>query len=258
MTRIMPMLVLVAAGLVSVGAQAQQPDIDSIITGACERDSITRAEIGAMTMNAESYSRKLGGDGAVKEEKKFLKSYAFKGKLFKEEFREYYLDGKLQDESELKKQVAESNERRRKGRSRDASINPMEPFYPENRGKYVFTLTGKELQHGCVSYHIVADCLVEDENLYEGDFWFEVNWLNLVHAEFHPAKMPTTIKMLDMTKSYGPVEYGYWLPVGFHLRGKGQAMLFIKFNFEVEERYSGHKIHVGLTDDFFTEGIIED
>jgi len=36
MTRIMPMLVLVAAGLVSAAAQAQQPDIDSIITGACD------------------------------------------------------------------------------------------------------------------------------------------------------------------------------------------------------------------------------
>jgi hypothetical protein len=233
--------------------QEKQLDIEEVIAGACERDSIRRAEVGDLTMLAESYSRKLTGDGEVKEEKKFFKNYYFKDSLFKVEFLEYYLEDELQDEKELEKQIAEAIERRKKGRSRDASINPIEPFYPENRQHYRFSMPGIEKQHGCICYHIVAECLVEDENLFEGDYWFEVNWLNLAHTEFRPAKMPSKIKQMDMTMSYAPVEEGYWLPVGFHLRGRGKVLVFIKFNFEVEEKYSKHKINVGLADDFFAE-----
>jgi hypothetical protein len=237
----------------AVGRCQNDLDIEEVITGAYTRDSLTRSEIGVMMMEAESYSRSLKGDGEVKEEKKFLKNYYIKDTLIKAEFLEYYLDSELQDEKELQKQIKEARERREKGRNRDASINPMTPFYPENREHYLFSMPGVEKQHGCICYHVKAECQIEDEDLLEGDFWFEVNDLNLVHAEFHPAKMPSKIKQLDMKKSYAPVEYGYWLPVGFHLRGRGKVMIFIKFNFEVEERYSKHKINVEVPDDFFVE-----
>ena len=228
-------------------------EIEEVIAGACLRDSITRAEVGAMTMKAESYSRKLSSDGRVEEEKKFLKDYYFKDTLFKETYNEYYLDGQKQSDEELQSQIKEAAERRRKGRSRDASIRPLAPFYPENRGHYVFSMPGVEMQHGCVCYHIKADCRADDENLLEGDYWFEVNNLNLVYAEFRPARMPSKIRQLDMTMSYAPVEHGYWLPVGFHLVGRGKVLVFIKFNFEVEEKYSQHRVFVDLTDDFFRE-----
>jgi len=251
----MRMLWLVMAALVCAGAGWSQEslEIEQIIEGAYRRDSTTRAEIGAMTMEAESFVRNLKGSGDVKEEKRFTKTYYFKDTLFKAEFHEYYRDGELQDEKELQKEIEEAEERCRKGRNRDASVNPMEPFYPENRQHYVFTLAGRVLQHGNVCYRVIAECLKEDENLFEGEYFFEVNWLNLVHVRFHPARMPSKIKMLDMIKNFAPVEHGYWLPVGFKLRGKGQVLLFIKFNFEVEERYSGHKINVGLPDEFFAE-----
>jgi hypothetical protein len=227
--------------------------IEQIVDAAYRRDSVTRADIGVMKIQAESYVRSLKGSGEVKEEKKFIKTYYLKDSLFRAEFHEYYRDGEPQNEKELQKEIEEAKERRRKGRNRDASINPMEPFYPENRQHYIFTLAGRESRHSCQCYHVIAECLVEDENLLEGDYWFEVNGLNLVHTEFHPSKMPSKIKMLDMVKSCAPVEHGYWLPVGFRLRGKGQVLLFIKFNFEVEERYTGHKINVEVPDDFFAE-----
>jgi len=217
-------------------------DVDQIIRGAITQDSITRAEAGAWEMDAVSYVRKLGGDDEVKEEKKFLKTYYFRDSLFKAVFHEYYRDGELQSQKELDKEIQEAAERRRKGRGRDASVNPMEPFYPE-----------KELTHGCIAYHIIADCLEDDENLFEGDFWFEINHLNLLHAEFRPAKLPSKIKMLEMIKDYAPVEAGYWLPVGFRLHGKGQVLLLIKFNFAVEERYSRWEIDRDLPDTFFEE-----
>lgn len=245
--------------VVVAGAQEEgHLEIDQVIAGGVQRDSINRAEVKDMTMEAVSYSRSLTGDGEVKEEKKFIKNYFFKDSLFKVEFLEYYKDSVLQDDKELQKEIKEAAERRAKGRNRDASINPMEPFYPENRQHYRFSMPGVEVKRGCVVYHVVAECMIEDENLYEGDFWFEVKWLNLIYAEFHPAKMPSKIKQLDMIKSFAPVEHGYWLPTGFSLRGRGKVLMFIKFNFEVEERYSKHEINVGLTDEFFAEDDDED
>ena len=235
-----------------VRGQSDLP-IEKVIEGAYLRDSTTRAEVGAMTMRAESYSRKLDGDGRVEQEKEFIKEYYFKDSLFKEEYLEYYLDGQRQSDKELQKQIKEAEERRKKGRNRDASIRPLEPFYPENREHYSFSMPGVEMQHGCVTYHVVAECREKDENMLEGDYWFEVNYLNLVHTEFHPSKMPSKIKQLDMTMSFAPVEHGFWLPVGFHLIGRGKVFFLIKFNFEVEEKYSQYKVFVDLSDDFFTE-----
>lgn len=249
---VLPMIVALVTCASVAGAQ-DSLDVDQIIRNAVRQDSLMRAEIGAWEMDAVSYVRKLGGNDEVKEEKKFLKTYYFEDSLFKVVFHEYYLNGVQQDQKELDKQIREAAERRKKGRNRDASVNPMEPFYPENRGKYIFTLAGKELTHGCIAYHIIAECLEEDEDLYEGDFWFEINHLNLLRAEFRPARLPSKLKMLEMTKNYAPVEAGYWLPVGFRLHGKGQVLLFIKFNFAVEERYSKWEIKLDLPDTSFEE-----
>ena len=228
-------------------------DLEEVIPGVYVRDSITRAEIGVMSMDVESYVRSLKGDGEVKEEKQYARKYFIQDTLLKIEFINYYKDGVLQDEEELQKQIKAERDRRKQGRNRDASVNPLQPFFPQNRQYYAFSMPGIERQHGCVCYHVVADCLVDNEDMLEGDYWIEVNHLNLVHAEFRPARMPSKIQQLDMTKSYAPVEYGYWLPVGFHLIGRGKVLIFIKFNFEVEEKYLRHKIHVEVADDFFVE-----
>jgi hypothetical protein len=227
--------------------------LEQVVDSVYKRDSITRAEVGDMVMDAESYSRKLSSDGAVKEEKKFFKTYYFKGPLVKTVFHEFYLDGVRQDDKALQEQIKDDAERRRKGRARDASVDPLLPFHPENRSQYAFTLVSVEQKHGCICYHVTADCLIDDESKFEGDYWIETKWLNLVHAEFHPADLPTGLKSLELQKSYAPVEHGYWLPIGLQVRGKGQVLLFIKFNFAVEELYSKHKINTGLTDDFFKE-----
>jgi len=255
-------LVIIIAGLaIGIGINplmAQDLELEDVIDGAMRRDSITRAEVGAMKADVESYVRSLEGDGEVKEEKKFIKTYYYKDSLFKVEFHEYYKDGEQQSEKDMRKEAEKAAERRAEGSNRDASVDPRQPFYPENRQHYAFTMPGIEMQHGCVCYHVEADCLMEDEDFLEGDYWFEINDLNLVHAEFRPAKMPSKIKQMDMTKSYAPLEHGYWLPVGFYLRGRGQALIFFKFNFEVQEIYSLYKINLGLDDDFFKEDGDED
>lgn len=250
---------LVLLGCLAAFAAADDSlDIEQVIDGVYARDSLMHADIHDLTMTAVSYSRKLDGDGESKEEKKFVKTYSFKGDRFRVVFSEYWLDGEKQDAKKLAEQVKEAEDRRRKGRTHDASIDPMRLFSPENRGHYRFSMPGIEKKRGYDCYHIVADCMVEDEDLLEGDFWVETDGLNPVYVEFHPAKMPSKIKQLDMQRSFVRHESGYFLPEGFYLLGRGKVMIFIKFNFEVEEQYSEYVINGGLSDAIFQEAEDED
>lgn len=255
----MHIVVSVLAVVLMAGvACAQDATADEIVQGAYERDSAMHAAISDLTMTAESYSRKLSGDGEVKEEKKFLKTYYFMRPLFKVDFHEYILDGVKQDEKKLDEQIKEAKERRKKGRTRDATIDPLKLFYPDARGDYTFELIGVEQKEGVSCYHIIADCQLEDDKLLEGEFWFTTEGFNPVHAEFHPAKMPSAIKRLNMKRTYAKAVDGWWLPKYFYLRGNGKVMIFIKFNFEVEEYYADYKINSGLDDSFFKEAEDED
>lgn len=228
-------------------------DIEEVIENAYQADNSFRAETADFSMMVESYARSLKGDGEVKEEKKFLKKYYYRGNLFKQEFLEFYLDGEKQDAKELAEQVKVARERKKKGRSRDGSINCLKPFYPEQRVDYLFSMPGVEKKNGYECYHIIAVCRVEDDQLLEGDYWFETENQNLVYAKFRPAKMPSKIKNLDMEMEYGPTDDGAWLPKRFYLKGNGKVLIFIKFRFEVEEFFTDHKFNTGLTDEFFQE-----
>lgn len=227
-----------------------EPDIEKIVDGAYLRDSLNRAIMDDITFSAESYSRKLKGNGEVKEEKKYFKTYYFKDTLFRAEFLEYSKNGEKQSEKDLQKQIEDLE---KKGHLRDVTINPLRPFYPDARSDYRFNLLGVESKADYSCYHVTVECLIEDKELYEGDYWLETTNLNLVTAQFHPSKLPGPIKQLDMEMSYAPLDDGYWLPRRFHLFGRGRVMLFIKFNFEVEESYSDHLVNSGLTKDFFQE-----
>jgi len=244
--------------LVPLDGAVELPSVDDIIEAAYFRDSTQRAAINDLTIAAESYSRKLGGDDKVKEEKKFFKTYYFKDTLFKSEFHEYFKDGEKQSEKDLLKEVDEAKERREKGRSRDASVRPLLPFYPEHRGNYEFNLIGTETKQDRDCYLVEARSLIEDENLLEGYYWIEMENYNLAYTEFHPAKLPGPIKQLDMQMTYAPVSGDYWLMERFYMYGRGKVAIFIKFYFEVEELYSDYRINTGLADDIFKEVDHED
>ncbi|MDD4051836.1 MAG: hypothetical protein PHR28_08065 [candidate division Zixibacteria bacterium] len=243
----------VLAALTAPPARSQTIETEIIVDGVYLRDSTQRAQIKDMTMSVESYSRKLTGDGAIKEEKEFLKTDYMKDTLFRANFHEFYLDSVRQDSAALAGQARDDADRRREGRFRDANINPTEVFYPSHRSNYEFTLKGTETKEGRACYHIVADCLVDKDSLLEGEYWYETEGMNLVYAEFRPARLRGALKQLDMQMWYAPGPDGYWLPMKFHLLGRGRAMLVIKFNFEVAERYFDHKVNTGLTESFFKE-----
>ncbi len=228
-------------------------DIEQVIEKAYQVDHSFRTETADFTMMVESISKSLKGDGSVKEEKRFIKKYYYKSDLFKQEFLEFYLDGEKQDDGELADQVKAAKDRKKKGRGRDGSINCLKPFYPDQRTDYLFSMPGVEKKKGYDCYHIIADCRLEDDQLLEGDYWFETENLHIVYAEFRPAKMPSKIKNLEMEMEYAPIGDGVWLPKRFHLKGNGKVMIFIKFRFEVDETFSDYQLNSGLTDDMFKE-----
>jgi hypothetical protein len=240
-------------GLTAATALSRTMEIETIVDGVYLRDSTQRAQIHDLTMTVESYSRKLTADGEVKEEKKFLKTDYLKDTLFQVHFHQYFLNGIRQDDAALLKEARADADRRRRGRSRDVNFNPVEVFYPEKRSNYEFTLKGVETREGYACYHIIADCLVEKDSLIEGEYWFETEGLNPACVQFHPAKLPNPLKQLDMEMWYAPDDAGRWLPIKFQLLGRGKVMLFIKFNFEVDEKYFDHRINTGLSESFFKE-----
>ncbi len=247
------LLTLLAIVLLALPVSGQDLTVDEIINNVYERDSQMHEAITDLTMTAESFARKLSGDGDIKEEKKFIKTYYFKRSDFKIEFLEFYLDGIKQDDKALAEQIEDAKDRRKKGRVRDASIDPLTVFGPDKRADYDFTLIGVETKEGVECYHVLAACNLENDKMLEGDFWFTTDGFNPVHIEFRPSKMPSKIKKLDMKRTYAEAVNGWWLPKKFYLRGNGKVMIFIKFNFAVEEYYSGYKINSGLDSEFFKE-----
>ena len=247
------LVILLPLLIVAAAASTHGATIDEIVTMAYTADSTKHAQISDLTMMVESYTRKLDGDDKVKEEKRFLKKYYYRDSRFHEQLLEYYLENERQDQKALEDQIKDNNERRKKGRMRDASIDPMKLFYPDRRGDYDFALIGDETREGYDCWHITADCNVEDENMMEGDFWIEKQGGNVAYCDFHPAKMPSKIKNLDMQRQFIPTESGFWLPTYFHLKGNGKVMIFIKFNFEVEEYYQDYDINTGFDDAIFEE-----
>ena len=264
MSRLSKALLIIAIlsfGLISAG---DLPDIEDLVHDIYLRDSLQKSDIGDLTVSAISFSRKLSGKDEVKEEKRFIKKYFFKDTLFREEVLEFYLDGKLQDQENLDDQVRKAKKKREKGQMRDASMNPLEPFVLYKQKMHEFALISVEAKNGYDCYHIGVRGKKSDPDILEGDYWFEINGLNPVYAEFHPTKLPGPIKQLDMQMSYAPVNKPspngdnatvdqYWLPSRFHLYGRGRVLLFIKFRFEVEETYSNPIFDCNLDESFFME-----
>jgi hypothetical protein len=255
------LLLLCAVFLFSSAATfGQEPEIDNIVAGIYVRDSVVDDAITDMSMTALVYSRKLDGDGSIKEEDRFYKTYYFKDSLYKVDYAEYVLPGSdvtPDEEAKLQKKAAErakeARKRRKKGRARDANIDALRPFAPGVRSYYRYALVGIEELDGLPCYHVTAQTDSQDVTFYVGDWWFETESLNPVYARFTSSKLPSKMSIFDMEMNWMPTSTGYWLPGRFYVHGKGQVLILIKFHFEGEEIFSDYKINQGYPDSFFRE-----
>lgn len=219
------------------------------------------AEVMYITYDAEYIEGETEKDGTFKEEFRFIKKvrvkYLADTSLIDEEYLEFYKDGKLMDEEKLENEAKDRIEKKEKRKAKDISFSMLEPFYDENRELYDIKYNGimSETVDDYTCYHFKVKAKEEDEQLINGDFYFDVETFNPVRVDFSPAKlvkkMMFKMKEMSMSISYGPVDGFYWLPKKFEISGKGKAMFFIGVSFSGAEYYRNPVINEEGAEKYF-------
>lgn len=233
--------------------------IDRIVT--LERRQM--ADVKYITYDAEYVEGENNDEGIFKEKVRLIKKiyvkYLSDTSLIHEEYIEFYKDGKLQDENKLKKEAKDRIEKKQKRKTRDVSFSMIEPFYPENRDLYEITYAGIEKDNieGYTCYHFKVIALEEDEQLINGDFYFDTETFNPVKIDFSPAKlvkkMMFKMNEMKMSVTYGPADNFYWLPIRFDITGKGKAMFLIGVKFSGTEYYHNPVINDPDAEKYFED-----
>lgn len=241
-----------------VSSQTTEEGIDpeALIDQILLVDKAQRDAISDLVMDAELVEGKRDENGELQEKERFIKKIYIKylkdTTLYHEEYLEYYKNGELQDQKELKKQARERAEQRRKRHTRNVAFPMLSPFYKENRDKYQIDYVGvaPEKINGLVCHRFTVTAKVEGPDMINGDYYFDAEGFHLVQVDFQPAKLTKKLmfrlSQLDMSVTYQPVIDDYWLPVRFEIQGKGRAALLFGVNFAAVEYYTNHQINVGL------------
>ncbi len=266
---------LLALALTAVwmsGAAAAQNsqgiDPDAIIDQILTVDSIQKAHLQDVVMEAELLEGKMKDNGELEIKKRFVKDVYIKyfpdTAWYYAKYKEYYEDGKQKSEDDLRKAARERKKKKEERKGRDISFPILSPFYPEHRDNYEITYEGvtDELIDGYACHHFRVDSKVEDDEHINGDFYFEAESFHLVRADFAPAELTrkTMFKLdrLDMSLRFEPLNDDIWLPARFDIVGKGKAALFFGVNFAGTEVYRNPRINTGLADSLFQQTVEQD
>ena len=247
------------------------PPIDSIIQKVLLTHQTAMAELSDLTLDIDSYERRLDGDGNVKETAKLVKKGHLKrvegGKfLYCEDYNEYYINGERQDQKSLKKITKERLNRKKKSRSKDLSFDITTPLEPQFREIYDIVdqgLSEKEIEgYPC----FLLSATVNDNNtagkimdtLANYLFYIDTLSYQIVKVDFEPARLISKLffkfKLLKMSISFAPYDSALWLPSHFHIDGRAKAAFFVGVNFEGEEFFKNPVINSGLDDSLFKSG----
>ncbi len=220
-------------------------------------------KINDLNIDAVMFERRTNSKGEIKEEKKFIKKiYAQKindSLRVHMDFLEYYKDGEIQPEDELREEYEEKMERQKKGNRRDISTDITEPLKPDMRPLYDIEYKGlaDTLINGYTCHIIRVDAREEADSLINCTYYIDTATFNVVRAEFEPADLPGglmfSLKTMQMNINYAPVTDSLWLTRKFTLEGHGKAALFVGVHFEMEETYGGYAINRGIPDSIFIE-----
>ena len=224
-------------------------------------DSRQREAVRDVVFDVEALEGKMEDDDQFVEEAKFIKKiylkYLMDTTLIHEEYLEYFESGELQPEKKMREQADERLEKKQKRKSKDISYSMLTPFYPENRELYDISYEGvaPDLINGHRCHHFHVKATKDDDQLINGEFYFETDGFNLVQVDFTPAKlvkkMMFKLKKLDMRLQFEQVKEGFWLPFQFDIEGKGKAALFVGVNFAGTEYYRNPVINGGIEDSIF-------
>jgi len=224
-------------------------------------DSVQRSLVNDIVFDAEYVEREDKGDKGIKEKVRLVKKIYVRfdedTALYHEEFLEYYKDGELKSEKDLRKEAKKRREQKVKRKGKDMTYPILRPFHDEYRDRYDITYVGLEDEmEGCdPCHHFRVHALEEVDSLVNGDFYFESSTFHLVRVDFSPAKLVKKtmfrLKELKLSMLCDEVADDIWLPVQFDVRGKGKAALFFGVNFAGTEYYRNPVINSGLDDSLF-------
>lgn len=236
-------------------------DPEALIERILATDQLQRDYLEDVTFSAEYVEREDKGDDGFREKVRFVKEvyvkYFADTAWFAEKYLEYYKEGELKSDEEMRNEAADRIEKRTKRKARDVSYPMVRPFYPERRPLYTIDYAGlaEDLIDDRVCHQFRVTAREPADSLINGDYFFEADTFHLVRVDFSPSKLVKKLMFklneLNMSVLYGPTAEGYWLPRQFDVQGKGRAALFIGVNFAGTEYYRNPVVNSGLDDSIF-------
>jgi hypothetical protein len=244
----------------AIGQTPAGVDPEALITQILATDAHQREQVHDVTFESqyiEGEEKKEGFKEKARFNKKVQIKYLKDTTLYHEEYLEYYKEGELQSMKDCAKAGEEKMNKKKRRKSKDISYNMVEPFYEAKRPLYEITYKGiaEARIDGRSCHHFVVKAKEPDEQLVNGDYYFEAETFHLAKVDFSPSKMMHTIwfnfSKLNMSISYAPTPEGWWLPNRFFIEGKAKATLFIGVNFGGTEYFRNPVINAGLDDKIF-------
>jgi hypothetical protein len=236
-------------------------DPEALIERILAADKEQREQIHDITFDAEYIERESEGDDGFKEKVRLIKKVYLKYLedtcLYAEEYLEYYKDGELQSENDLRNEEKDRREKKIKRKGRDISYPILRPFSAERRSLYDLQYLGvaDERINDLVCHHFQVRALEEADSLINGEFYFEAETFHLVRTDFQPAKLvkKTMFKLKEFSASllFEPTHDGLWLPRQFDVQGKGKAAFFFGVSFAGSEYYRNPQVNTDLDDSLF-------
>lgn len=192
---------------------------------------------------------KFDGDGEMDEQSK--REYILYVKSESQRKRELisaleYDDGKWTDITEKRKNKQVKSEHH------SESFSLAEMFSPENRKLYNFENIGEEMLDTLQTVHIKAISKEEDEDLFQGHLWFDMNKFNLVKADLAPSEMPTFVDNMRMLFEMQNVD-SLWLPQKIYFEAEIDILFLFGGNIQSEITFSDFEFNQQFEEDWFNK-----
>jgi hypothetical protein len=243
---------------------AQAPagiDPEAIIQRILAVEAEQRTRLNDVSLDAEYIEGEQRSDGTFKEKVRFMKriyiKYLTDTAWYREDYVQYYKDGKLQKPEDRDKEARDRAEKKKRRKAFDISYPMLKPFMHQHRSQYDIAYQGispdKINNYTCHRFTVKAK--EESDTLISGEFYFESEGFHLVKVDFSPAKLVKRtmfrLSNLKMSIQYGPNSDNFWLPTRFDITGKGKAMWLIGVEFAGTEYYRNPVVNSGLKDKLF-------
>lgn len=238
-----------------------QSDPDSLIARILSVDQEQRAQIKDVIFDAE-YIEKETGDGTESKEKvRLVKRIYIKNfpdtSWYHEDFLQYFQEGKLKSQDDLRKESADRKEKKRRRGALDISFPILRAFTPERRGLYNIEYKGIAAEQigGRACHHFVVTAKEPADSLINGDYYFETEGLHLARIDFSPSKLVhrAMFKMSEfhMALIYQPNSGDLWFPSEFDIQFKAKAMWVIGVKVQGVEYYRSPIVNTGISESLF-------